>query len=208
VFFHFDELMSPPIAPMSGNESAAVEQSNVLIVRADGDRPIDPGWGNRVPIGVEASKGRLVDANRRNQIDIGQGIGQAKKPRLLLLEKVRDGPFWMHGMRASMTRFLDKLEQLSVTVRKRVKGASRKESLLQPSDQSLDLSFFVGLSDATEAGQNVHLGGESEQVVMEARRVAVALRNDGFGVIEQPLTWIAIEERCGSNQRTQQGEDV
>src|SRR5512145_72941 len=115
---------------MGGDRIGTVEQTNVLVVCRNGEGPTDVVCWYRVAVGVETYARRLVDANRRDQIDIRQGCWQLKESRLFLLEQGRDGLIWVNWVWAPIANLLDEFEKLSVAVGQRVEGPGSEEAFL------------------------------------------------------------------------------
>ena len=71
---------------MLGDDGGTVEQSDGAVIGDQGQGAFDMIWRHRIDVGVEASKGGLVDAHRRNQI-CGGHRGRQRKQSLIFLDQ-------------------------------------------------------------------------------------------------------------------------
>jgi hypothetical protein len=127
---------------------------------------------------------------------------QREQARTLFVEHLSNGPLGPSRMRALVRGAREEVCELRVAMRDGMECACREETLLEIADGALDLSLLVRLARRAERGLHVEMSGEIEERGMEANGVAGALDDDGLGVVEEPLSRGATEERRRTNERT------
>jgi hypothetical protein len=99
---------------------------------------------NRVAIAIEAHIRRLAGDYRAHDLGLEGMCREGQEPRLLLGERLRDGPIALLGMRALMRGVVPPAPKLGVQIIDVDKRARRKEGMAQVLDLSLD--FPLGQS--------------------------------------------------------------
>lgn len=132
---------------MSCHDQSAVEEPHLAVVGDEREGAFGVYRGDRVAVGVEADEGLAVNAGGRDEVGVGQRIGQRKQACALVAEHLADGARREHGMRARVCDVGNEAAEVDVAGGDGRNHAPREEAIAQVPDRALDASLVLGPSN-------------------------------------------------------------
>ena len=185
---------------MLGHDGSTVEQSDSAVVGDQSQGLFDMIWRYRIDVGVEASESGLVDAHRRNQVGGEHRTRQRKQSLLFLDQTVGDRALGKIGVMLLVGDGVDESQQVAIALLDSVNVTASEKAVAQKTDLALHSTFLIASVRSAQSQLDVHGAAEVEEQGMEASHVAVSLKHDNFGIIEEPLAGSAAEERSRAHQ--------
>ncbi len=179
----------------------------MFVVGHERQRPFDMLWRHRVDIAVEMHHGRLVYRRWLDQIHRRRRAGQRQQALAFGRQARLDGLVLLRGVGALVGDRVDEGEDVAVALLDADDGAPGQVPRADVADVALDGALLIRLVGGADAQLGVVVAREVEQQGVKAHRIAEALHDDAFGVVEEPLPAASAEKRTGPHQRAQQRVD-
>jgi hypothetical protein len=123
-------------------------------------------------------------------LGLGQTVGDRALRKIGMPLLVRDG--------------VDESQQFAIALLDTVNLATREKAVAQETDLALDAPLLVASVGSAQSQLDVHGTAEVEEQRMKASHIAVALKHDDLGIVEQPPARATAEEGRGSHKRAQE----
>src|ERR1017187_8203833 len=185
MLMRLDFLALAPIPLVLSHHGLPTQNAYALIVGHQGQGLLNAVGRHRVEVGIEASKGCLVDGYRLDEVGCWQGIGHTDEPPLLLGQAVGDGFLAELRVGHGMSNIVDEGQQFAVALLDAVDLPAGEEAVAQETNLPLHTAFLIAAPGPAQAWLHVEGRGQVEQQGMKADRFAVALEHHDLGIVEK-----------------------